>query len=511
MKSVDLENYTQNEYGKVNELYILGKLMSVGTRDRLVAEYPELEKQFDLLKELVNPSRARKHDLSDIDVKNYQTAYEKFIMEQIEEILKSTKTIYMQKGNNLDKQASKYAIRKHMKDKYGIDIQVIEIDAGEKIEGDGLFVDAGKLEGIEGYGKGFKGRKRRFTINANASRAQKSTCVVLSQYGFYVPEKIVQYADGVSDERILVPRYGVNVSRNLIGQKLFAFAEARRADGTYLFETELTDEELKQYSTEPKKGKKGGTNLLEICKERQRQIERDTKEIVENIHVIHTEQGEKYVAVMDHIINCGAMISYSLGCDYYVSVANERLEGTNKKDDHYNANRATFTVDANPKKGDGRLPEQLLEWCRELRDKGKNDIFKMVTVPREEDDTLRRKKDETPFVKPTGDMVVFGGPKTPHLFVEFNDEKSLSSDETLKEAIICELTDLLGARVMKGEDRQLVVKQSIDEWENIGAKTLAYRILVGSELTLTDVENEINTIENIAKEKGGIEHDITSD
>ncbi|MBR3003169.1 MAG: hypothetical protein IKF38_06440 [Clostridia bacterium] len=513
LKSVDLEHYTQNEYDKVNELYILGKLMSVGTRDRLVAEYPELEKQCDLLKELVNPSKASRHDLSDIDVENYQTEYEKFIMEQIEEILERTKTIYMQKGNNLDKQASKYAIRKHMKDKYGIDIKVIEIDAGEKIEGEGLFVDAGKLEGIEGYGKNFEGRKRRFTINANASRAQKSTCGVLSQYGFYVPEKIVQYADGVSDERILLPRYGVNVSRNLIGQKLFDFAEARREDGTYLFESELTDEELKQYSTEPKKGKKGGTNLLEICEKRQRQIERDTKEIAENIYVIHTEQGEKYVAVMDHIVNCGAMISYSLGCDYYVSVANEKLEGTDKKDDHYNPNRATFTVDANPRKGDGRLPEQLLEWCRELRDNGENDIFKMVTVERSINEVTRiqRTENEKPFIKPTKDMVVFGGPKTPHLYVEFNDERHSAGDETLKEAILYELTDLLGARAMEKEDRQQVVEQTIDRWKNIGAKTLAYRILVGSELTLTDVENEINTIENIAKEKGGIEHDITSD
>ena len=509
LKSVDLENYTPEQYAKVNELYILGKFMSVGTRDRLIEEYPELEKQCNLLKELVNPSRENKQDLSNINVNDYQTEYEKYIMKQIEEVLMRTKTVYMQKGNNLDKQASKYAIRKHMKDKYGMDIQVIEIDAGENIIGDGLFVDAGKLEGIGSYGKIYEGRKRRVTINANSSRAQKSTCGVLSQYGFYVPDKIVQYADGVSDERILLPRYGINISRYLVGQKLFDFAEAKREDGTYLFESELTDDELKYYSTEPNKGNKG-TNLLELCEKRQKQIERDTQEIAENIYVIHTEQGDKYAAVMDHIVNCGAMISYSLGCDYYVSVASERLEGTDKKDDHYNPNRATFTVDANPRKGDGRLPDKLLKWCEELRDNGENDIFKMVTVQRvlkNSEKNITRKEDEKPFVKPTKDMVVFGGPKTPHLFVEYKD-KTLPSEEPLKEAIIYEITDLMDARAIKKDDKIQVVKDSMKNWKNISAKSVASKILFDNkELTLTDVESEINKIEQITNEKGGIEHD----
>lgn len=508
LKSVDLENYTEDEYDKINELYTLGKLMSVGTYGRLVSEHPELEKQCQLLKKMVYPSKESKKSLSNINVdKGYQTEYEKYIMEQIEEILKRTKTIYIQKGNNLDKQASKYALRKHMKDKFGIDVQVVEIDAGEEIEGDGLFADAGKLEGIEGYGPNYAGKKRRVKINANVSRAQKSTCGVLSQYGFYVPNKIVQYADGITDERILLPRYGLNVSRYLIGKKLFDFAEAQREDGTYLIESELTDDELKEYSTIPKKTTKNnkGTDLKELCDRRKEEIDRDTKEIAKNIYAIHTEKGDKYVAVVDHIINCGAMISYSLGCDYYVSVATKRANFTKSSDDYYEENKATFTVNANPNKGNGTLPKELLRWCEDLRDNGENDVLKMITIPRKKDEDVKRISDEKPFVKDTEDMVVFGGPKTPHLYVTVKD-----NDLDIKKVITDEITARLGAKEIENDDRIKLIKNSSAAWKNTSAKAIAEEILADTELTLTDVERQGAIINSIIKEKGRDEHDITS-
>ncbi len=502
LKEVNFDNYTENEYGLMLELYTLGKFLSVGTYKRIAQEYPDLEKKCQQLKELVSPSKDSKQDLSNINVKEYQTKYERDIKEQIEERLEKTRKIYIQYGSNLDINASIYALRKHMRDEFGIsDIQIVKIDAGEQINDKGLLIDAGTLEGIEGFSKNYKGRK---SINANVLKAQKSACGVLSQYGFDIPSKIVQYADTViSDERILMPRYGLNIIRYLTGKKLFDFANAKREDGTYLIETELTDDELKQYSTISSKSNTN-VDLLSLCKKREEQIKNDIKEIKDNIHIIHSENGDKYVAVIDHMINCGAMISYSLGCDYYVSIASKQEDFATSSLDLYetdkNVPKATFTVNANPKKGDGKLPKELLDYCEQLRDEGENDVLKMVTV--------NGKNDEKPFIKPTGDMVVFGGPKTPHLFVTLKE--ALDDDIDIKEEIMYELTDRLEAKVMKKDEREDVIKKSIEQWKSINAQTLSKMILSDTVLTLNDVESQGRMINSIIKEKEREENDITS-
>lgn len=509
LNEVDLTNYTENNYNSILKLYTLGKFLTVGAYTRLSEEFPDLKEQIILLKELVSLQKISQKDLSSIDVKNYKTKYQQDIMEQIEEKLTRTKTIYIQSGSNLDINASIYALRKHMRDKFGIlDIKVIKINAGEEISNNGLFIDAGTLEGNKNLNQNYHGGK---IINANVSQAQKSACGVLNQFGIYVPHKIVQYADIViTDELILNSRYGVNLIRLLENKQLFEFAEARREDGAYLIELELTDEELEKWG------------LVEKHKKRNEDIQKAIKEIKENIHVIHTDKEDKYVVVMDHYVNCGAMVSYALGCDYYVSVESEKPEFSDSKEDLYKSNTnipiATFAVTANTSKGDGKLPDNLLKWCEELRDNGENDVLKMKIVNTKQQ--RREIKEQKPFVKKTKDMVVFGGLKTPNLFVTLKE--SFDCDRNIKEVIIDEITDILGAKVISKEKVLEGMKNNMTTWknerakiivekilfDNIKAKSMAEMVLCDNEITVTDFEQEGSILNRT--QKGRDEHDITS-
>lgn len=518
LSEVNLEDYNENEYKSVLELYTIGKFLSTGAYKRLVNEHPELKKQCQLLNELVTSQKQGRRDLSNIDVKNYKTKYEEDVKEQIEEKLEKTRKIYIQAGTNLDINASIYALKKHMMDEFGIsNIDVIRINAGEKINDNGLLIDAGNLEGNKSLNPNYGGRK---IINANVSRAQKSACGVLSQYGIYVPPKIVQYADVViTDESIVKSRYGVNLIRLLEGEKLFKFAEAKRNDGTYLVESELTNEELEQW------------HIVEEYQKRKDEIEEAIKEIKENIYVIHdkndkeNEKKNKYIAIVDHHINCGAMISYCLGCDYYLSVANEQPSFADTKVDLYSYNKklptATFSVTANHKKGNGKLPVDLLDWCEKLRDNGENDVLKIITIK----EKGKKIKDQRPFIKPTKDMVVFGGLKAPNLFVTLKKP----FDENIKEVIIGEITDILDARVLNKDKINKFIAQSMEKWEDSNARKIVKMIIFdkkreilkkivfdnkiapNNKITLTDFEKEGKEIYSVKDEKGRDEHDITSD
>lgn len=506
LSQVDLENYNENEYKSVLELYTIGKFLTIGAYNRIVDEHPELRKQCQLLKELASLQKRGKKDLSNIEIKDYKTGYEESVKEQIEEKLEETRKIYIQAGTNLDINASIYALKKHMLDEFGIsNIDVIRINAGEKIKDNGLLIDAGNLEGNKSLNFNYGGRK---TINANVSRAQRSACGVLSQYGIYVPPKIVQYADAViTDESILKYRYGVNLIRLLEGEKLFKFAEAKRKDGTYLVEAELTDQELEQW------------DIVEEYQERKTEIEEAIKEIKENIYVIHdkndieNEEKNKYIAIIDHHLNCGAMISYSLGCDYYLSIANEQPSFADTNVDLYSNNKnlptATFSVTANPKKGNGKLPDDLLCWCEKLRDNGENDVLKIITIK----EKGKKVKDQRPFIKPTKDMAVFGGLKAPNLFVTLKE----SSDDNIKEVIIGEITDILDARVINEDKKIKVIMQSMENWKDCNAREIVKMIVFDEEIalndkiTLTDFEREGKEFYSIKNEKGRDEHDITSD
>ena len=76
--------------------------------------------------------------------------------------------------------------------------------------------------------------------------------------------------------------------------------------------------------------------------------------------------------MVDRIVNCGAQISYALGCDYYFSVAPPKKEAMAGSKSVINVNqdvpRATFSMLANPKTGDGQLPDKAIEYFINLRD-----------------------------------------------------------------------------------------------------------------------------------------------
>ena len=482
LRKINLEQLYEEQYELVQELYIMGKFMTEGNFKRISEEFPELSQNCELLKELISPNKISRNNATITGEVNQNTEYEDEMREQIEKNLTKYRTIFIQYGNNLDKNASIYALRRHMRDKFGItDIKVVEINAGEKRkENTGLIVDAGNLLGNNDFTPKFEGTKG---INANVSRAQKSACGILSQYGIYVPTKIVQYADTViSDERALIARHGVNLIRNLKNKALFDFAEARREDGTYLIETELTDEELKKW------------HLEEQCKKREEEIKRSINQIKDNIYTIKADGEEKHIAIVNSHVNCGAMISYGLGCDYYLSIAEDQADFMDDSQNFFETDKSipkvTFSITANPKKGDGKLPDSIIKWCEELRDKGENDKLKMITVG-------QVSKKQKPFIKPTKDMAVFGGLKAPNLFVTLKDNSEI--DDEISDIIMYEITDRLGATTTKPSKKREIIEKNIEHWKNIRAKTLVEEILQGP-ITLTDVQNAGQELFYLSKE-----------
>ena len=376
LENVDFEHDRVEDYEAIQELEIMVKIMTEDNFNRLVKEHPEISDKVEKLRQIIFPQNINTCDEETLQELGQSTEYEENMREQIEQNLATYKTIFVQYGNNLDKNASIYALRKHMRDKFGItDIKVVQINAGEKKAGkgnEGLIIDGGDLVGNNNFSYNYLGTK---TINANSSIAQKSACGVLKQFGIYVPSKIVQYADAVlSDERILDARYGVNLARNLSNKALFEFAESKRDDGTYLIESDLTNEELKEW------------NLEEQYKKREEEIQEAINEIKDNIfYTIDANGQERYIAVVNKHLNCGAMVSYSLGCDYYLSIADTQPNFADAhqdflKEDESSIPKVTFAITANPKKGNGKLPDSIIKWCENLRDNGENDTMKIITV-----------------------------------------------------------------------------------------------------------------------------------
>lgn len=375
-------------------------------------------------------------------------------------------------GENLDKRASIYALKKHMQ-KFGIThIEIEEINAGEKRSG-GLTIDAGNLTGLEGFNPRYLGRK---SVNGKVNQGQPSTCGVLAACGIEVPYKIVEHADRITDERIINARYGAALSRNLTGQKLFDFAEKIRDDGTYLMDSTLTDEELKEWGLE------------EICRKREEEIKRDTEAISKNIYYFIDENGqERKVCIVDYATNCGSFIAYSLGCDYYISVCDREKcpwhDSGNTTDASLNMPMATFTICANPEKGDGKIPEIVLKYFQNLRDSGQNENLKVIS-------TEGREIKNNPYIKPDKTMVVLGGYKVTDIYIILKDSSKLDDEYGITEYMIDELSDLIGASVLSKDKREDYIRTSIDGWKNEDAKRVANEILgdIIEPITLSGVE-----------------------
>ena len=435
----------------------------------LKEEFPEYRTRLEMIENILEHRDIARIDEEILQNLRKETEHEIRMRTKIERNLKANKIIYIQYGENLDIKASKYALKRHMKEKFGINIKEVRVNAGDRNERfeNGLFVDAGNLEGNV-----FSNNKIK-EVNANTKKAQKSACGVLHRFGIYVPPQIVRYADIVTDERIINARYGLYLIRKLKDEKLFEFAERRREDGTFLIDSDLTDEEIEEYG------------LTEDYQKRAKDINEDVEEIRKNIYSFEEEKEgiktKRYICMVDRIVICGAQISYALGCDYYFSVAPPKKEAMAGSKSVINVNqdvpRATFSMLANPKTGNGQLPDKAIEYFINLRDRGENDLFKIITVRGQEDKEIQNQK---PYVDEKGrDKVIFGGPKTPNLFVTVKD---YDEEENITESIMYEVGDIIGAKKVKTEEVKQLIENSMTKWKNKSAKSFMESILQNDEL-----------------------------
>ena len=95
-----------------------------------------------------------------------------------------------------------------------------------------------------------------------------------------------------------------------------------------------------------------------------------------------------------------------------------------------------------------------------------------------------------PFVKPTKDMVIVGGPKAPNLFVTVKDRESIDEEYDIVQFVIDEISDVMGIHFWPKKRQTEVVQRAISGWENADAKAIVMSILQGTplDLTLTGVE-----------------------
>lgn len=465
------------------EQYTIAKFMEKEDFENLTKEYPHLKQRCDELKGLTTTKR----ESNNIEDDNRYTEYEEDARKQIEENIKRYKRIYIQYGENLDKYAAIYALRKHMKSKGIDDIEVIQINAGEdrkNIKQKGLFIDAGFLRGCSSLATNFKGSKE---INANEARAERSASGVLSQFGIYVPKKIVQHADEViDDERTIDARYGLHLCRKLRGEKLFDFAKERREDGTYLIESTLTDEELNKWG------------LYNEYQKREEELQRDTRIIADNIYTIN--ESNKHICIVDKYVNCGSWIAYSLGCDYYLSISDTKADFVKKSESFFDneklISKATFCMLANPKKGDGKLPNNIIKWCEQLRDDGENNKFKMITINRKGQSINSQK----PFISPKQDKAIFGGLKTPNLFVT-----SKNKEKDVAQALFEELKSAIGFEKTTIEEKEEVIDESTKNWKHVHSRQIIDKLLQeikDLELTRTQIYTAGQELLDLTNERG---------
>ena len=190
-----------------------------------------------------------------------------------------------------------------------------------------------------------------------------------------------------------------------------------------------------------------------------------------------------------------------MGCDYYVSVADKKAKFDDSEKDTFKNNqtvpKATFTVNANPKRGNGRLPETLIKWCEGLRDDGEKDKFKMLVIKKENRQD-KKEEEQKPFVKETKDMVVFGGLKTPHLFVT---SKGKSVD--IKGALTKKIVSLMGERIetIDSQDRIRRLHNIASLWSDTTARDIMNALLssMKEKMQRREVDENINEVESIGQ------------
>ncbi len=95
-------------------------------------------------------------------------------------------------------------------------------------------------------------------------------------------------------------------------------------------------------------------------------------------------------------------------------------------------------------------------------------------------------------------MAVFGGLKTPNLFVTWKEK--LEPGDDIKDLVMYEITDMIGAKAIKPAKRQEVIQKGTQNWHGIRAKNIAEKILKEN-VTLTDIQSEGSKLLYLSKEE----------
>lgn len=226
----------------------------------------------------------------------------------------------------------------------------------------------------------------------------------LPKCGIYMPPSIVKLSNYVFTDEVLDPRNGLLLAQNIRdGSKLFEFAEMER-NGKSLLELSLTDDEIEKFG------------LQELYQERINEAEQ-AKEIKENENKYgyKFKEGEEYkkILIIPEFIPYGSRIAYAFDYDYYASIA-----------EHSSGKGATFSITANPNKGDGRLPKEILRFGRNLReqeglieDNEKNKKYKVFVNERFEN------------------WIIVGGLKQPDICI-YDDMESKEAHKLTLKAIL---------------------------------------------------------------------------
>jgi hypothetical protein len=259
-------------------------------------------------------------------------------------------------GDDLDNKASIEALRREA----NLDLLDVERVPAGQIKIGALNIDTGGHKGsyIDGD---------TIVIDGDPARGIKSTVHQLYLLGFYIPGQILKFADCEQGD-ILDARNGINLARYLSGEKLFAFAEAN------LLDKSLTDEQLENFG------------LIEAYRKQQEIIEKGV-EAIKKYRI-----GDAVIAT-EKILG-GAFIAYALGCKYYVSITPHEKGGI------------TFAITSAP---DQKLPDKVLKWGYELREKHKID-----------------EKTSGVYVDPRENMIIAGGAKNPDFKIEMTIEEAIS-------------------------------------------------------------------------------------
>lgn len=296
-------------------------------------------------------SQTPKEDYS----KRYISKYDSDMLDLLQNYLSldnQEHIIAVQHGNNLDINASIYALQKYALEKCGLKsvvevgsvdeleqlklngldsnaLYIVRISAGQTLE-NAINIDTGKLKGIIVKNSD---DSQSIQINADEKLGEKSACSILARLGIYVPSAIIKNADKIYENEILSAESGLILARELKGDILFDFAESQR-DGISLLEHNLNPTELRKFGLE------------EAYKKRKQEIQKGCTAIQK--YGVELPNGNRVVIVPEFISN-GSYYAYALGYDTYISLNR-----------HPSGKGCTFAITANPNKNQGILDENLL-------------------------------------------------------------------------------------------------------------------------------------------------------